>query len=416
MDDSYFGAPPDPHFAKGLKCYVVLRLLRVKRPWLWALLVSTNPALRRFFASLSGNLKHPRVVARRVNKSANLVSCGLLYAATANNYSIPKDYLSLYIVMTYYGELNPPSSNLVVSPSTQSFSKLHAYKEHGWVRWLYRNKHKVIFPAIFAQILSNYLTPTTYRLNHKYLSSSIKNYILNPVWTNFHMSAAGQYVNWAGLLKSYILHNGAFFAYYYCSKAIKSAIASFYTPDDQQPWKHRFLYAIHRANAVANFIYSPQLLSMLLLSLTSPLLAHRKIRSFYLKHTKQFIKYYIKVIGFIAAFVSMQLADLHILPNEEDETGSARHLSTSFMDALNMYLFRLIVLSKWRIVKSNHPWFRFLRYGTWDRIETFVMCYGVWKLMNITDHINLNRFGQDRAECERLATVPLLRLIQKIMA
>lgn len=414
MDDSYFGAPADPLIKKASLCLLVLLLLRVKRPWLWTLFVSSNPLLRRVFASvIRAHRKDPATVNRRVNKLANLASCSLLFAASANNYSIPKDYLLVYIFMTYYGELNPPSSSVIVSPTTQWFSKLHAYHEHGWIHKLYQNKHKIVFPAIFAQILSNYLTPTAYQLNHKYLSGGIKKYILNPIWMNLSVTPRSMSVNWFGITKSYVAHASAIFAYCALISA-RSTLTRIWNSLgydfelDGTALRKNLYQALRRAVATTNFIYSPHLISLVLVGLTSPLLKTAPLRGLYLYNTKQFVKYYIKVIGFAAALTTIKISTPFLTENPD-------YLSKSFVDALNMYLFRVVVLSKWRIAKSNHPWFTILRYGTWDRIETFVMCFGVWKLMNLNDYVAANRFGKMAAECQRMEGYPILRGISKVM-
>lgn len=416
MDDSYFGAPTDPLVTKAAKCLAILLILRVKRPWLWTLFVSSNPSLRRFFGwAIRAHRKDPITVNRRINKLANLVSSGFLFAATANNYSIPKDYLLVYIFMSYYGELNPPSSSVIVSPTTQGFSKLHAYQEHGWIQKLYRNKHKIVFPVIFAQILSNYLTPTTYRLNHKYLSGGIKKYILNPIWANLSVTPRSQSVNWLGITESYAKHASVVFAYCALVDA-RSTIARIWNSlgyeleisIDKNALRKNGLEALKRALAITNFIYLPHLMSMVLIGLTSPLFKTNILRQLYLRNTKQFVKYYIKAIGFVGALTSMQIAKLF-------STGKTDYLSKSFMDALNMYLFRVVVLSKWRIAKSNHPWFTLLKYGTWDRLESFLMCCGVWKLMNLNDYVAANRFGKNATECQRIGNSPMLRAIDKVM-
>lgn len=413
MDDSYFGTPMNPLVSKAVKWLPALLLLRVKRPWLWTLLVSSNIPLRRLFAKVfQAHQKDPKTVNRRINKLANFVTCCLLYMAVANVYSIPKDYILVYIFMAYHGDLNPPSSDLIVSPTTQRFSKIHAYKKYQWFQKLYENKHKIVFPAIFAQILSNYLTPTSYRLNHRYLSGEIKNYILNPIWINFSVTAKALSINWTGLSKSYFTH--ATFLFVYCALiAAKSSALTmlnslgceFRISSDEKGLRRGIIEECKRAITLANFIYLPHMISVVLIGLTSPLFKTRLLRKLYLRNTKQFIKYYIKMIGFAAAFASM------LVP----VSPFASRLSKPFMDGVNMYLLRVIILSKWRIIKSNHPWFTILRYGTWDRIESLVMCYGVWKLTNLNDYIEANRYGKHAAECERIASSPLLRGVERII-
>lgn len=430
MDDSYLYTPSDPGPKRAVLWLVILTLLRVKKSPQWAAFLALNPTIRSILTSwIRPKHKDPETVDRRVRKLSNLLSVSFLYAAASNNPRIPKDYLLIYIYMTYYGELNPPSSSVIVSPSTAKYFKVSSYPKDSWVRKLYEKKHFVIFPIIFGQLLSNYLTPTRFKLNQRYLSSSIKSHIFNPIWINFSMGVNTQTLNWLGLLKTYLRHNGFLFGYYLLAGFKEKFLVHYYELQNGTYREHYnvrsivrnyIAYAANKANSMANFIYCPNILSMFLLALTAPALTkYSIIRDAYLSNFKQFIKAYFKIIGFVAAFSTMALNSMDFLPaygyRSLPDSQNIRTVSASFMDGLNMYLFRLIVLSKWRIVKENHPWFTILKVGTWERIESVVMCYGVWKLMNLGDYISKNQYGPAASESERLALAPLMKAINRIM-
>lgn len=435
MDDSYLYTPSDPGPKRAILCFVFFLLVKAKKPVQWSAFLSLNPSIRSLLkAWIRPKHKDPETVDRRVRKLSNLISVSFLYSAVSNNVRIPKDYLLIYMFMTYYGELNPPSSKVVVSPTTGKYFKVSAYKTDSLVRKLYEKKHFIIYPLIFGQMLSNYLTPTRYKLNQKYLSSSIKSQIFNPIWINFSMGVNSQLLNWFGLLKSYLKHNAILFAYFAATTFKDRLLAHYYELKSgsyigyggiKEIVRNYLSYALNKANAMANFIYGPNILSMLLLSLTAPMLTKCSIiRKAYLSNVKLVMKYYIKILGFVAAFSTMTVNAMDFIPSigyhalETDkpaEPSNIRTLTSSFMDAVNMYLFRLIILSKWRIAKENHPWFTILKVGTWERIESLAICYQVWKLMNLNDFISKNKYGRASEECDRLALVPLMKAIDKLM-
>lgn len=427
MDDSYLYTPSDPGPRRAILWVVLLTLLKVKRPALWSAFLSLNPTIRNVFTHwIRARLKDTETVNRRVRKLSNLLSVSFLYSAVAGNTRIPKDYILIYIYVTYYGELNPPSSRVVVSPTSAKYFKIQSYNVDSWVRWMYNRKHYIIYPAIFGQLLSNYLTPTRYKLNQRYLLSSIKSYVFNPIWINFSMGVNTHKVNWLGLAKSYVRHNAYLLVYFVTTSFKRNFLVPYYdlqsgdrSGDLRDIISSYLAYAAHKANSMANFLYGPNLILMILLALTSPILTRAAMRSFFLSNVKLATKTYIKIIGFVSAVTTMLANTMDFVPcvgyRGTKAEGNIRRLSTLFMDALNMYLFRLIVLSKWRIVKENHPWFTLLKVGSWERIEAVVMCYGVWKLMNLNDYVWKNRYGTDSDECNRLARVPLMRGIDRLM-
>jgi hypothetical protein len=194
--------------------------------------------------------------------------------------------------------------------------------------------------------------------------------------------------------------------------------------------KNYLTYAGHRANSLINFIYLPNLISMLLISLTSPLLvylrnpSHPATNKWYLSHVKLFFKSYTKVIGFVAGIVTLYINSANFIPDygyklevsdDTTESTNIRHISKGFINNLSSYLFRLILLSKWRVVKENHPQFRLLKLKSWNKLEAALMCIGVFKLMNLNDFLARNVHGEQRKKYEKLQQETLPRLINKVM-
>lgn len=429
MDDSYLYAPPNPSVGKLVKWILVLLLLRAKNPIRLTAFLSLNPTIRSVINDWLRDhtrLKDPETVDRRSRKLANLVSVGILFLAVANNPQIPKDYWLIYFYTAYFGELNPPSSRITVYPTLSKATGIDKLKKKSWVRYLYTRKHYVIYPVIFGQLLSNYLTPTRYKLNHKYLSASIKNYILNPIWVNYRLGVNSQLVHWVGLLQAYVKHNVVLFGIYALLSFKNRVIDTYYEATNgaldfsriKNLLRHYLIFVGHKANAMANFIYGPNLVAMFLLSLTAPMLTRVGfLRDIYFGNMKTFVKNYIKSIGFVSAFATMSLGSLRLIQDYgyqrlPGDPKNIRQISTNFYNSLNSYLLRLIILSKWRIVKENHRWFSIINIANWDRIEAFILCYGVWNLMNLNDYILKHPLQK---ECQRLEKESLIRAVNRIM-
>lgn len=429
MDDSYLYAPPNPSVGKLVKWILVLLLLRAKNPIRLTAFLSLNPTIRSVINDWLRDhtrLKDPETVDRRARKLANLVSVGILFLAVANNPQIPKDYWLIYFYTAYFGELNPPSSRITVYPTLSKATGIDKMKKKSWVRYVYTRKHYVIYPVIFGQLLSNYLTPTRYKLNHKYLSASIKNYILNPIWVNYRLGVNSQLVHWVGLLQAYVKHNVVLFGIYALLSFKNRVIDTYYEATNgafdfsriKILLRHYLIFVGHKANAMANFIYGPNLVAMFLLSLTAPMLTRVGfLRDIYFGNMKTFVKNYIKSIGFVSAFATMSLGSLRLIQDygyqrRPGDPQNIRQISTGFYDSLNSYLLRLIILSKWRIVKENHRWFSIINIPNWDRIEAFILCYGVWNLMNLNDYILKHPLQK---ECQRLEKESLIRAVNRIM-
>lgn len=443
MDDSYFEASPI-YLGRGVKLLVFLTLLRVKNATLWAAFLSLNPGIRTWLQKyLRARQKDPVTVDRRIRKLANLVSAAFLYMATCTNSRVPKDYISLFLGETYYGKLVPPTSPVVVSPTTATYFRLSSYREGGLVRTLYRNKHYVVFPMICGQILSNYLTPTRYKLNQRYFSPLLKVRLLDPIWKNFRLGIRVRAIHWPGLCFSYAKHNGLLFLYVAALNVRTGLWTRYYKSSSEGGFSNPLLkniliqfltYCGHRANSLANIIYIPNLLAMGLLAITAPMLTQILVlKKWYMANQKQSIKLYMRTIGFIAGLSTMMIHSKSLVSGKEKmdkkediknqnscsefpNTGNkSRNLGPDFYNSVSLYFTQLIILSKWRILKENHPWFTLLKVGTWQRMETGLMCYLVWKLMNLNDYVRRNTPVSGNQELERLQNSPWIRAINRIM-
>ncbi|KAK6203470.1 uncharacterized protein RJT21DRAFT_139208 [Scheffersomyces amazonensis] len=456
MEDPIAIAWGDPAIKNWIKWVVILLATRSPKPFLWSSFLSLHPKIRQL-------LLHKRIkqslgkwsdgvdVERRLKKTSNLVSCAILYFAASTNTRLPSDYLSIYLWINYYGILNPPSaSSIMISPQYSKYLKIEYYKNDKLMK-LYNNKEYIIYPMIFGQILSNYLTPTKYKLNQRYLSTSIKSRILNPIWINYSLGVNSEYLNWVGLLKSYTIHHlmlGTVVGLYnFKDRLVDRYYALKYKITRQETIagiiKNFVMYVFHVTNSLINFAYVPNLIAIFLISLTAPMFAYlsnanfpvKGLRVHYMNHTKQYFKGYTRLIGFIAAFITIYLNDINIVPDvgynrkkqlvnvkiddlsyiqeeEEVKEENIRKISKSFINALNLYLFRLILLSKWRITKENHPSFSSLKLSSWRKLEALLACYGVYKVMNLNDFI---KSSPDPRQYDHLRKETLIRVVDRIM-
>lgn len=430
MDELYFN-DRSPKLSRALACQLLLFVLRVKNSMPLTAFLTLHPHIRMALkANVKASQKDPETVDRRINKASNFASVCFLYAGISLNAKIPKDYILLYLIERYYGQLNTPRSPILVSPTTARRFKLSTYKDSSWIQKLYRNKHFLLFPLIYAQILSNYLTPTQYKLNHRYLSSAIKNWILNPIWKNFHMGRSRNSLNWLGILLSYVKHNGALMLYLLLADFKSEVLAKldyskahpFNKKDVTALVKKYIVSSLNKGNAIGNFVYGTSLLSMLLLTVTLPVLtAGGHLQNLYKANRKNFVKYYIKLIGFASALammaVNLNMSHARSIFNSGSNASwsETRYLQPSWFNSINGYLLNLIVLSKWRILKENHPWFTVFRVGTWQRMESVVMCYLVWEVMNLNDFVKGNVDPEKAAECRRIQSDSLVRVADRIM-
>ncbi|KAG7195848.1 uncharacterized protein KQ657_002233 [Scheffersomyces spartinae] len=423
----------DPNIKKALKVLVLLLAFRIQKPLSLTAFVALNPIIKEYCVLLQDKFRGSSHLKATAYKVANTISCILLYHGATGNTKIPKDYLSIYLWMTYLGILNKPSdSSIIVHPGYSKYFKVDTY-ESKWIHTLYDNKQLIIYPLIFGQILSNYLTPTKYKLNQRYLSSFIKSRILNPIWINYSLGNLGVRFNWIGVLKTYVKHNlvllgimlimtfkNRFLDLYY---ELKLGVTN--THDAKTSMtdiiRNHLMYAFHKANGITNFIYIPNLLAIGFLSFTSPILRSKMLRSIYSNNPKLIFKSYIKSIGFISALIAVLVNFNDPIPAfgydynsklDDVNTKNIRMISKSAIDGVNLYLIRLIILSKWRITKENHPIFTKVKLSLWDKLESITFALGFLKVMNLNDYINQNPSSLDYS---RLKKESLIKIADRVM-
>lgn len=416
----------DPSVKKWIKWVVILLVLKRDRPLQWSSFLALNPIIKKLL--VKSKAFDTTRENRLIYKVSNLISSGLFFTAIFDNAAIPADYGIVYIFSSYMAELNPPSySQILVSPNWSQYFKLSYYKSSK-LRQLYNEKHYIIFPILFAQILSNYLTPTRLKLNQRYLSSFIKTRFLNPIWINYTLAINHQSINWLQLIRNYCFHNLALMAFFGLTTFKKRILDHYYemkhqvyNANDSKTFKqvvlNYFWYIFHKANSITNFIYLPNLTSIFLISLTSPMIKYINNSD----RKKNYFKIYIKLIGIVSGLVTLFANKLDLIPafkykltNYDDvnvhETENIRRISDTFFNALNLYLIKLMILQKWRIIKENHPKFKVLKLKTWNRLEVLLFCFGIYKLMNLNDFLKTTS-GKDYG----LRDNGLIKLIDKVM-
>ncbi|GEQ71180.1 hypothetical protein JCM33374_g4861 [Metschnikowia sp. JCM 33374] len=167
------------------------------------------------------------------------------------------------------------------------------------------------------------------------------------------------------------------------------------------------------------------------------LTSFKPLRKVYLNNQKTVLKLYMRAIGSAAGLSAMLLSLIDFNPNilfrgstshqkvpqkppqkvppTTIDPSEGRDLEPGFYNTINKYLLQLVVLSKWRMLKENHPWFTLLKVGTWRRMETAVMCYLVWKLMNLNDYIYKNASGLGNKQILHLRHNPWIKAVDRIM-
>lgn len=220
------------------------------------------------------------------------------------------------------------------------------------------------------------------------------------------MGRTSKSILWLGLGGAFLKHCALLMAYFLLSEVKSKILVKYFQKSDmKQAFKDYVLLCVKKTKSIALFVYGISLTSMALLAVTLPLLtAGGIIHKLYTANPKLFIKNYIKFVGAGSALLAMLVA----VPRSE-------HLSAAFFNGINGYLLNLIVLSKWRILKENHPWFTILRVGTWERIESLLLSYVVWETMNLNDTIRDNDDADKMAECRRLQDDRLIRVVDRIM-
>lgn len=420
----------NPTIPQWIKWGIIFKILRIKNSLYWTNFVTLNKPIKQLLIQNS-NTKDENT-HRHLNKWANAISCIFLYCATVDNKLIPKDYLLIYLLINYVGKLNTPSNTkILVSPKYSQYLKVNNYKP--WLNQLYEQKHFIIFPAIVAQILSNYLTPTKYKLNQRYLSSLLKKYILNPIWINYKLGINYNRINWISLFRTYCFQNVVLMfgmgLYFFKSKLLDRLYETKHNKDEEKDYntiiQDYLAYVAHKSNSFINLIFGVNLISILLISLTSPifrLLTPKTttnmnwIQLLYVNHLKLFFKSYTKIIGFAAGLITLGLNSINLIPSwgySGDE--SIREIKPDVFNSINLYLFRLILLSKWRITKFKHPLFTKVSRLHWNKLETALMSFAIWKIMNLNDFLKSSEKTDIESENKELSANSMVKMVNYIM-
>ena len=440
-----------PSLHSWIKWVIILRIVRLQNPIQWANFLSLNKPIRELLSYYQGTLSklrssHNKPSSCTLNKLTNFVTCVFLYFASVDMDQFPKDYALVSLLSVYHGELNPPSkSQILVSDSLSKPFKLSTYKSsrvYSPLMKIYQNKEYIIFPILYAQILSNYLTPTKYKLNMMYLSPFLKRYILNPIWINFLLGRNYSRINWKNLSRNYLLHNVVIAAlvagYSFKERILDRFYAIKYghgkADSEASIFQNFAAYVFHKSNSITNLIYIPNLISIALIIASSPVFSilgskrYPDLHRLYVLNQKLVFKTYTKVIGLIAGVIAIKLNYMQLVPDwgfnkkveaemtttgynvvydeDVDEIPPARLLSKQFFNDLNMYLFKLVVLSKWRILKTYHPLFSKVQLPLWNKLETLLMCFGFLKMMNLNDFINEHK----TPETERISRDSMMKM------
>ncbi|CQB90054.1 Uncharacterised protein [Chlamydia trachomatis] len=140
------------------------------------------------------------------------------------------------------------------------------------------------------------------------------------------------------------------------------------------------------------------------------------IQLLYVNHLKLFFKSYTKIIGFAAGLITLGLNSINLIPSwgySGDE--SIREIKPDVFNSINLYLFRLILLSKWRITKFKHPLFTKVSRLNWNKLETALMTFAIWKIMNLNDFLKSSEKTDIESENKELSANSMVKLVNYIM-
>ncbi|KAG5418973.1 hypothetical protein I9W82_003692 [Candida metapsilosis] len=396
-----------PSLHSWIKWVIILHIVRLQNPIQWANFLSLNKPIRELLSYYQGTLSklrssHNKPSSCTLNKLTNFVTCVFLYFASVDMDQFPKDYALVSLLSVYHGELNPPSkSQILVSDSLSKPFKLSTYKSsrvYSPLMKIYQNKEYIIFPI--------------FRINWKNLS---RNYLLHNVVI-------------AALVAGYSFKERILDRFY----AIKYGHGK--ADSEASIFQNFAAYVFHKSNSITNLIYIPNLISIALIIASSPVFSilgskrYPDLHRLYVLNQKSVFKTYTKVIGLIAGVIAIKLNYMQLVPDwgfnkkveaemtttgynvvydeDVDEIPPARLLSKQFYNDLNMYLFKLVVLSKWRILKTYHPLFSKVQLPLWNKLETLLMCFGFLKMMNLNDYINEHK----TPETERISRDSMIKM------
>lgn len=336
--------------------------LKSKRALSWSAFLTLHPLIKNLLKQISTD--HSATLS-------NIVSSVLLYVASKDSV-LPKDYVSLYVWLGFFlikakqkiSQIKQNESQR--SKGSQSFvSKV--IRKYESLPVTSATFSKVAFLAIFAQLLSHYLANPK-SLNNLYINDTVRNRFFNPVWINYAAKGSSHHLDWKKVLATYAKTNALLIAVFgavsfklFKEKWDQKKYGVYLSVTERFTYKQILInwwnYSSAKGNSIANLIVVPNLISIILLSLTS---SPGSIRS-----VSKFSVGYNKLIGFILALIAVSI-------NSE--------IDPKIFGAINLYLFRLILLSKWRIIKTQR-----LALPNWNTIETLVMSFGVFQIMKLKD-------------------------------
>lgn len=383
----------DESLVKLAKWLVIFLLARVRNPLKLAGFLSLNPLFRKSIAGSLRSIARDKSLSseqRCIDKTSNALTSGLLYSATVENASIPSDYIALYLwgyyltsVSRKFKKVKNAASNLVcgkVGVVDSIFARI------------YQNKEFLLYSVLFGRMLSQYLTPLSVSPDRKYLASLVKTRQFDPIWKCFSLSASAFHVNWLDLVKIYVKQNliigSVLFAF-----ANRGIIISrnFTSEESRAQLKVTLSKTFKKVNAFLNSVYLQNILSFILLSGSALTFSHWNSYSKLLKISSKRSTLYrtiVGVIGFISAYFSLYLNEKLSTGNDEKSKDSL--ISKTFLNGLNVYLFRLMIVSKWRKSKDHLKYINWINKDVIKKTETALMCLGLFKIMNYNSYLKQN--------------------------
>lgn len=294
--------------------------------WVVALLLLKAPRAPVWAAFLSLNRLYRDITLSQAG--GNALSAATLLAATFDNDYSPNDYFTVFAALAFAPKIP-----------------------------------KLAFPIIFGTLLSQFLLPGSL------VPPSINKYFMEPLWLNFTMSPYVQRIDLNGLAQTYVKINVALAAVtsVFDFKKIKQHIDSGFGATQAG------LFVFHRSNSLTNLIVFPNLFAFFLLG---------SLKNF--AHYFPNRKWYIGAVGALSAWLTLKIADWGVL-NPLGYNGPERDVRKylpQLMERINLYLLRLMIVTKWRQWKSGHPVVDQLRI---NRGELVVLLALVWYLFNAYD-------------------------------
>ncbi|CAN3500504.1 hypothetical protein DICA1_C06722 [Diutina catenulata] len=266
---------------------------------------------------------------------ANGLSSALLLGATYDNYKSPNDYLFAFAASAYAPKIAK--------------------------KW---------FPVLFGVLLSQFLSKGN-------IPATVSKYFLTPVWLNFAMGPGMQRVNLTGLGKLYVKYNIVL-------AAITGLVSHQRVRDEanERGPDQAFWYLFHKSNAITNLIFAPNVISFVLLGLAAPFIP----RLTFLGSPRNTYRWYTGVVGAIAAFITLKANDMGlVVPFKYRGPENVRHLSESFVARINMYVARLLVVTRWRQFKVDQLVERDIKLEQFNRGEAIALSALVFHLFNTYD-------------------------------